>query len=94
MKNMYLLFIAFVMFSCTNDTNVGNETCIEFETAGIEQIEPAVTIDMVGRPYNVFFRVKKYHFGKYRNPIKNDVVIMEKNNGKWIVKKINANTDL
>ena len=43
---------------------------------------------------NVFFRVKKYHFGKYRNPIKNDVVIMEKNNGKWFVKKINANTDL
>ena len=58
MKNVCLLFLAIVMFSCTSDTTDYNETCIEFETAGIEQIEPAVTIDMVGRPYNVFFRVK------------------------------------
>ena len=80
---------------------------IIFDFDSIKSIKNDVIINQkinyvfsLSKPYffnknkNVFFRVKKYHFGKYRNPIKNDVVIMEKNNGKWIVKKINANTDL
>lgn len=54
----YIFFIFLTLFLCTcSSTDDLADNCVEFHPAGIEEVNTAATIDAVGYPFVVGFRV-------------------------------------
>ena len=56
MKHFYFIFLTLLLSSCSGDDNSA-DNCVEYHSAGVEDVNAAATIDSSGYPFLVHFRV-------------------------------------